>query len=135
MPPSLPRVLVDAERIEQVLVNLVANALKFTSEGSVTVSIRPSPEDHGITVAVSDTGVGISPRDQQQIFDEFTQIRGQMEKRQREGSGLGLAISRRIVEAHDGHLRVQSESGRGSTFSFLIPLKRRASSEAVSGYS
>ncbi len=133
MPPRIPRVFVDAERIEQVLVNLVGNALKFTARGTITIHIRPRPEECSIEIAVSDTGVGISPDDQQHLFDEFVQLRGQMERRQRDGSGLGLAIAKRIIEAHQGQIRVESVPGQGSTFSFLIPLRNsRASTEAVS---
>ena len=120
VPARLPRLVMDSERIEQVLVNLVGNALKFTnSGGSITIAVRHS--ERGVVVSVSDTGIGIAPEDLGQIFDEFAQVKRQAAKRQREGSGLGLAIARRIVEAHHGTLEVQSELGRGSTFSFTLP--------------
>ena len=120
LPARLPRLLMDSERIEQVLVNLVGNALKFTnSGGSITIAVRHS--ESGAVVSVSDTGIGIAPEDLGQIFDEFAQVRRQAARRQREGSGLGLAIARRIVEAHHGTLEVQSELGRGSTFTFTLP--------------
>lgn len=120
VPARLPRLMMDSERIEQVLVNLVGNALKFTqSGGSIKITVRAS--DGGAIVAVSDTGIGIAPEDLGKIFDEFAQVRRQAAKRQKEGSGLGLAIARRIVEAHYGTLDVHSELGRGSTFSFTLP--------------
>lgn len=120
LPSRLPRVVMDPERIEQVLVNLVGNALKFTEAGgSITVSVRSV--EGGVRVAISDTGIGIAPEDRAKIFDEFAQVRRQAKNRQKEGSGLGLAIARRIVEAHRGTLDVESEVGRGSTFHFTIP--------------
>lgn len=120
VPARLPRLVIDGERIEQVLVNLVGNALKFTgSGGSIVVAVRPT--ESGAVVSVSDTGIGIAQEDLGQIFDEFAQVRRQAAERQREGSGLGLAIARRIVEAHHGTLEVESEVGRGSTFSFTLP--------------
>jgi signal transduction histidine kinase/DNA-binding response OmpR family regulator len=120
LPTRLPRMLMDGERIEQVLINLIGNALKFTAEGgTVAVSVRQTQS--GAQVSVSDTGIGIAPEDMDKIFDEFAQVRRQAANRQREGSGLGLAIARRIIEAHHGALEVASELGRGSTFSFTLP--------------
>jgi signal transduction histidine kinase/CheY-like chemotaxis protein len=120
LPQRLPRLVMDAERIEQVLVNLLGNALKFTPQGgSVTITVRNF--ERGVQVAVADTGIGIAAEDRATIFDEFAQVRRQTAKRQREGSGLGLAIARRIVEAHHGKLEVESEIGHGSVFRFTIP--------------
>lgn len=124
LPSRLPRLVIDAERIEQVLINLLGNALKFTPKGgSVKITVRQ--QERGVQVAVTDTGIGIAPEDRVRIFDEFAQVRRQVAKRQREGSGLGLAIARRIVEAHHGVLEVESELGRGSTFRFGIPSDAR----------
>jgi len=120
LPTRIPRLVMDSERIEQVMVNLVGNALKFTASGG-TVSIAVRPTKTGAQVSVSDTGIGIPAEDLDKIFDEFAQVRRQAANRQREGSGLGLAIARRIVEAHQGALEVTSEVGRGSTFSFTLP--------------
>lgn len=126
LPARLPRLLIDAERIEQVLVNLIGNAMKFTSAGgSVTLCLRHVPDPEMVEVAVRDTGMGISPQDRETIFDEFSQVRRQAAKRHREGSGLGLAIARRIVEAHHGKLDVISELGRGSKFYFTLPVRAR----------
>jgi len=122
LPARLPRLIVDAERIEQVLINLIGNAMKFTEPGgSITVSVRQHAGT--IEVAVKDTGIGISPDDQAHIFDEFIQIRRQASNRQRHGSGLGLAIAKRIVEAHGGTIAVSSAPGAGSTFRFTVPLE------------
>lgn len=134
MPSRLPRVPVDLERIQQVLINLVGNALKFTPRGGrVSVSVRHQPELQALQLAVADTGVGIAPQDQELIFDEFAQVRRQAASRQREGSGLGLAIARRIVEAHQGTIRVTSAVGAGSTFTVTLPVAGAAklASDAV----
>ncbi len=125
----LPRADMDPERIEQVLVNLLGNALKFTREGTVDLRLSACSDGQSLQVTVSDTGVGISPEDQGRIFDEFSQIRGKIQTRQREGSGLGLAIAKRIVEAHGGQIEVESALGRGSTFRFFLPVHRRAASK------
>lgn len=89
--------------------------------------------DSSLEVSVCDTGIGISPADREHIFDEFSQLSRQAQRRQREGSGLGLAIARRIVEAHEGSITVTSTPGRGSTFRFTLPLhSRQEASTAVS---
>jgi signal transduction histidine kinase/DNA-binding response OmpR family regulator len=125
LPTRLPRLVLDAERIQQVLINLVGNALKFTPAGGrITVAVRQR-DSATIEVTVSDTGIGIAPPDQARIFDEFAQINRQVERRQREGSGLGLAIAKRIVEAHDGTIAVTSVPNEGSTFSFTLPVRSR----------
>jgi len=132
LPGRLPRLVVDAERIEQVLINLLGNALKFTdSGGSITISARQ--QGGTVEVAVQDTGIGISAEDQGRIFDEFAQIRRQAANRQRHGSGLGLAIAKRIVEAHAGTIGVSSTPGSGSTFRFTLPLQpaRQSADRAV----
>jgi signal transduction histidine kinase/CheY-like chemotaxis protein len=126
LPARLPRMTMDAERIEQVLVNLVGNAIKFTAAGgAVTLRVRPLPQTDSVEVAVHDTGLGIALEDREKIFDEFAQVRRQAANRQREGSGLGLAIAKRIVEAHQGTLQVTSTPGQGSTFFFIMPVNGR----------
>jgi signal transduction histidine kinase len=134
LPARLPRLALDAERIQQVLINLIGNALKFTKPGGViNVAVRQR-DSNAVEVSVRDTGIGISQKDQERIFDEFAQITRQAERRQREGSGLGLAIVRRIIEAHDGKVMVISAPGVGSTFTFTLPLRSRheSASTAVS---
>lgn len=128
VPTRLPRLQLDSERIEQVLINLLGNAVKFTeAPGDITVMVRYLGEKNVVEVSVRDTGVGIPKEEQELIFDEFAQVRRQTAQRYREGSGLGLAIAKRIVEAHDGYLSVNSTPGKGSRFSFTLPVRQRAS--------
>ena len=123
VPARVPRIQFDPERVEQVLINLIDNALKFTpAEGSIRVAVRTRPEVHGVEISVSDTGIGIPLQEQGNIFEEFAQVRRQRGGRQREGSGLGLAIVKRIVEAHSSRIELQSTPGQGSTFSFVLPI-------------
>ncbi|MBF0202526.1 MAG: response regulator [Desulfamplus sp.] len=112
----------DPLRLGQILVNLVGNAIKFTGEGSVTVTITSSfgQEDLAwITFAVSDTGIGISPEKFKLIFESFSQAEGST-TRTFGGSGLGLSISRKLVELMDGQIEISSTPGKGSTFSFTL---------------
>ena len=118
--PSLPVGRGDERRIVQVLLNLVGNAIKFTESGEV--AIRVSANDESFLVSVSDTGPGI-PQDQQaRIFEEFQQV-DDSSTRSKGGTGLGLAIARRIIEMHGGRLSVESTVGKGSTFSFSLPVR------------
>ncbi len=118
-PSDLPLVLADEQRIRQVLLHLLGNAAKFTEEGWIFV--RAWAERTMVYVSVSDTGPGISPADRERIFKGFE--KGEAGSR-RNGIGLGLAISRRFVEMHGGRLWVQSEEGKGSTFTFSLPRYR-----------
>jgi signal transduction histidine kinase len=120
VPAELPRGWGDERRLTQVLMNLVSNAIKFTDAGSV--SIRAKVEDGSFLVAVSDTGVGIDPGDQERVFEEFQQV-DSSSTRKKGGTGLGLAIARRIVELHGGRIWVESMPGQGSTFAFTLPLR------------
>ena len=118
--PDLPLVRADASQLQQVLINLVINALEATSaDGTVTVSARPAPRDGraGVALAVTDTGTGIAPELHARIFESFfsTKPRGQ-------GTGLGLAISRDIVRAHGGDIHLESSPGAGSTFTVWLPV-------------
>jgi signal transduction histidine kinase len=110
----------DDRRIAQVLLNLVGNAIKFTDAGEV--AIKASAENGSFTVAVCDSGPGISPADQARIFDEFQQADSSSTK-QKAGTGLGLSIAKRIIEMHRGRIWVESAPGRGSTFFFTLPVK------------
>ena len=112
----------DRLRVKQVLVNLLSNAVKFTPDGG-QVRIEARIQDGLVTIAVSDTGVGIPIEEHQSIFDKFHQV-GATAKGVREGTGLGLAITKRLVEEHGGSIRVESEPNRGSRFTFTIPLQR-----------
>ncbi|WP_042166888.1 sensor histidine kinase [Paenibacillus gorillae] len=123
---EIPDVLVraDAVRIEQVIVNLVANALKHTSPGDrITISVEQASIQgkEQLRITVADTGAGISPQDMPFIFERYYQGKaGQSEVS--EGSGLGLSICKHIVEAHGGYIDFQSASGKGTAFSFTLPL-------------
>jgi signal transduction histidine kinase/HAMP domain-containing protein len=120
---TLPTAWADRARIRQVLVNLVANAVKFTEHGGVTV--RATIVDGWITIAVVDTGVGIPPEAQTYIFDEFRQVDASTTRRYG-GTGLGLAISKRLIALHGGRIWVESSVGAGSTFLFTLPVRVRA---------
>jgi signal transduction histidine kinase len=120
VPPDVPPAVGDAKRIAQCLMNLVGNAIKFTRQGLVEVSV--AHEDRWLVYRVRDTGIGI-PRDQlPHVFDEFRQVDATI-TREYGGTGLGLSITRRMVELHGGTLSVESELGAGSTFSFTLPLR------------
>lgn len=120
---TLPSAWADRARIRQVLVNLMANAVKFTEHGGVTM--RATIVDGWITVAVADTGVGIPPEAQTYIFDEFRQVDASTTRRYG-GTGLGLAISKRLIALHGGRIWVESTVGVGSTFLFTLPVRVRA---------
>lgn len=108
----------DHDRIKQVLMNLVDNAIRYASPGEVTVAIHQV--DHKLQIDVSDTGAGLSPEEASRVFDKFYRSRS-AKKMKSKGSGLGLTIAKNIVEAHGGEIWVKSEKGKGSTFSFTIP--------------
>jgi signal transduction histidine kinase len=110
----------DGRRLAQVLLNLVGNAIKFTDKGEV--AIKATMSDSSFTVAVRDTGPGISPSDQGKIFEEFQQADNTATKR-KGGTGLGLSIAKRIIGMHGGRIWVESDVGKGSTFAFTIPVK------------
>ncbi|RIK38238.1 MAG: hypothetical protein DCC57_21050, partial [Chloroflexi bacterium] len=118
--PALPPIWLDATRVRQVLINLFNNAVRFTVQGGVTVSLTQHGDE--LRFAVSDTGPGIAPADLARIFDEFYQVDGGSNRRQ-EGAGLGLAISRKFVALHGGRLWADSVLGQGSTFTFALPLR------------
>jgi signal transduction histidine kinase len=119
IPQSLPLVEVDREKMEQVLLNLLNNALKYTPEGG-EVSIAARDQVNEIVVSVHDTGIGIPRKDLDKIFSGFYHA-GYKLSYEYKGPGLGLAVSRRIVEGHGGRIWAESEEGKGSTFYFTIP--------------
>ncbi|MGQ9717670.1 MAG: GAF domain-containing sensor histidine kinase [Anaerolineae bacterium] len=121
-PGTLPPVIGDAGRIRQVVMNLVANAIKYCRPGDrVTVTARA--DEGEVTVGVVDTGPGIPRPLQERVFEKFVQL--SIGEAQAEGSGLGLAICRRIVEAHGGRIWVESEEGQGSAFYFTLPSREQ----------
>jgi signal transduction histidine kinase len=115
------RIIIRADRVKlsRILGNLINNAIKFTEQGSVTITTRRLP-DGQIGIDVADTGRGIAPENQARIFDEFVQVRAPGRDISK-GSGLGLAICRRLIEAMGGRINVQSALGQGSTFSVVLP--------------
>jgi signal transduction histidine kinase len=106
----------DRVRVLQVFSNLIGNALRFTPEGG-RVTVRARREGARVAFHISDTGKGIAPEHLPHLFDRYWQV-----KRSREGAGLGLPIAKGLVEAHGGHIQVESAPGRGSTFSFTLPV-------------
>ena len=125
---GLPNVWADRARVRQVLANMLANAVKFTERGVVSVSAAAA--EGWVTVSVADTGVGISPEAQAYVFDEFRQADSSTTRRYG-GTGLGLAISKRLVTLHGGRIWVDSEVGRGSTFHFTLPIRVRVGGETA----
>ena len=124
---GLPVIVGDRDRLIQVLINLISNAVKFTPTGSITCAARLDPAGGAVVLSVADTGVGIAPEDHERIFEEFGQAGDVLPEKPR-GTGLGLAICRQIVEHHGGRLWLESEVGRGTTFSFSLPLTSGAPS-------
>ncbi|MCX8027665.1 MAG: cell wall metabolism sensor histidine kinase WalK [Thermodesulfovibrionales bacterium] len=116
---GLPTVRADRERLIQVVINLLSNALKFTDKGRIVCNAELAGDD--IVVSVKDEGIGIPKEEQETIFEKFRQV-GDMITNKPKGTGLGLPISKKIVEAHGGKMWVESEVGKGSTFYFSIPL-------------
>lgn len=129
--PSLPPMPIDCGKIEQVLNNLIANAVKFSHSGTV-VRIHVTRSDEFVTVAVRDQGQGIPPADLPKLFKPFgkTSVRSTAGE---QSTGLGLAIVRNIVEAHGGRINVESEVGSGSTFSFTLPVPPVATDQETAG--
>jgi PAS domain S-box-containing protein len=121
--PDIGAVRADSRRVEQVLLNLLSNAIKFTEKGYIRIMC--SSGDDTILISVTDTGIGIKPGDMDKLFRPFTQVDTGL-TRQHEGTGLGLSISERLVTMMGGTIRVESEPGRGSTFTFTLPAERRS---------
>jgi signal transduction histidine kinase len=117
--PAVRELRADERKFKQILVNLLSNAVKFTPDGG-RVALHARSVESGLEVSVSDTGIGIAPEDQEKVFEEFRQVGGDYKTKQ-EGTGLGLALARRFVELHGGVIGVQSELGKGATFTFTIP--------------
>ncbi len=119
VPPALPRVLADYDRMQQVLLNLVANALYYTAAGGA-VCIEAGEADGQVRIAVVDDGIGIPPEHLGHIFERFYRV-DKSRSRAAGGSGIGLTIAKRLIEAHDGRIAVESEPGHGSRFTVTLP--------------
>jgi signal transduction histidine kinase len=117
IPDDLPTVEIDPDRMAQVLGNLLSNAVKYTPEG--TISVEAAAREGHVAIVVGDSGIGIAPSEQEQIFEPF--YRSQRDKRFPQGMGLGLSIARDLVLAHGGRLQVNSAPGEGSRFTILLP--------------
>jgi signal transduction histidine kinase len=110
--------------VKQILLNLLSNALKFTHHGGVTIAARQHPKERTMTLSVADTGIGIAPADQERVFEDFRQL-DNSPTRAYGGTGLGLSICRRLAQMLDGEITVQSQVGKGSTFTLTLPVKGR----------
>lgn len=119
LPPDLPRLAADGDRLAQVFTNLLDNAIKHTYAGTIT--LRAQVDMQGVLVSVRDTGEGIPPEDVPRVFERFYQVDKSRQSDRRSGMGLGLAITKQIVEAHGGAIQVASEMGVGTVFSVWLP--------------
>jgi signal transduction histidine kinase len=124
VPEDLPVIVADSIRVRQILLNLISNSTKFTERGRIGVRARLAEEAGRpeIRVQVSDTGPGIDPRDQDKLFEPFSQVDASP-TRKTGGTGLGLSICRHLVELHGGRIWIESALGKGSTFTFTLPLR------------
>jgi signal transduction histidine kinase len=120
-PRDVPKLYTDDRKLSQILRNFISNALKFTPKGEVRVSARMESAER-VTFSVTDSGIGIAPEFHHTIFQDFSQVHSQLQKRLR-GTGLGLSLSKRLAELLGGSVRLQSEPGKGSTFSVTIPVQ------------
>jgi signal transduction histidine kinase len=124
MAPARVVIKTDAAKVQQIVTNLVSNAIKFTDRGTVTIDIKGT-RDGGCLLQVRDTGIGIRKEHQQLIFEEFRQVDGSS-TRKYQGTGLGLAIARRFAVLLGGSLTVESNTGVGSTFTLTLPAEARS---------
>jgi signal transduction histidine kinase len=118
LPDSLPIIRGDGQRLEQVLLNLLTNAAKFTPEGG-NITVRARIDDTGLVIAVQDDGIGIAREEQSRLFQPYSRLSS--DRQRHPGLGLGLALARQVVELHGGKIWVESAPGKGSTFSFSLP--------------
>jgi signal transduction histidine kinase len=118
-PSRFPTIHGDEMRLRQVLDNLLSNAIKYSPRGG-NITVHGMYDDQTVSVSVSDEGVGLAPDEQDRIFERFYRVESTL-SRSTQGTGLGLYLARAIVEAHGGTIRVQSEPGKGSTFTFTLP--------------
>jgi len=114
------KLFADRQKVKQIVLNLLSNALKFTPDGSVNVVARYRPASDEVTIAVVDTGIGIAPAEQEKVFEDFQQA-DSSPTRQYTGAGLGLSICRRLADMMDGRITLQSQVGKGSTFTLVLP--------------
>ncbi|MFM7574149.1 MAG: sensor histidine kinase, partial [Snowella sp.] len=120
--PNVEMCVADQRRLRQILLNLLSNAIKFTEIGSVTLKVEYAQDE--LIFSVIDTGIGIKPSDQAQLFQPFQQIHSHL-SRKHKGTGLGLALSRKLAQLHGGDLTLTSEMGKGSCFTLNLPFQSR----------
>ena len=124
--PELPLLNADRDKLQRTLTNLLGNAFKFSKDGgTVTITIRHAAQDNTVLFAIHDTGEGIPPEDYERIFEKFGQVASRKEGHLH-SSGLGLTLCKMVVEMHGGHIWVESELGKGSTFQFTMPIASSA---------
>jgi signal transduction histidine kinase len=123
IPDDLPPITTDRRKLLQILLNLASNAVKFTERGEIRFQCRATSE--ALQIAVSDTGIGINAKDMDLLFQPFSQIDGGLQRRQ-EGTGLGLHLSQNLARLLGGVISVESEYGKGSTFTLTLPLVAEA---------
>jgi two-component system, OmpR family, phosphate regulon sensor histidine kinase PhoR len=128
-PKDLPTIQADPQGLEEVLTNLITNAVNYTPEGG-TVQVTLSPQSEYLRIQVTDNGLGIAPEDLPRIFDKFFRVKNE-KTRKIVGTGLGLTIVKRIVEAHLGYLEVESQINQGTTFTVLLPQTGQAPKECL----
>ena len=122
--PRVPAVYSDRQKVKQIVLNLLSNALKFTHEGSVQVQAEYVAATSTLTISVTDTGIGIDPANQEKIFEDFQQV-DSSPTRAYGGTGLGLSICRRLAAMLGGRVTLQSTQGEGSTFTLHFPRRAR----------
>jgi signal transduction histidine kinase len=127
---DLPPIRADADRLTQVIVNLISNAVKFCAQKDGRIQLEAWQDAGFLRVDVKDNGIGIAKVDQQKIFERFQQA-GNVLTDKPQGTGLGLPISRQILQRFGGEIWVESEPGKGSTFSFRVPLSQSVAEGAV----
>jgi two-component system phosphate regulon sensor histidine kinase PhoR len=121
IPSDFPTLLTDRKKLDMIVTNLLSNAIKYTSAGGL-ITFEAWPDGDKAIVAISDTGIGIPSEEREKIFDRFYQVEDSL-TRQHGGIGLGLAIVKSFVELCQGRIWVESETGKGSTFTFELPLR------------
>jgi signal transduction histidine kinase len=116
--------LSDRQKVKQIVLNLLTNAIKFTPQGQVTVWASCDAEQREVRIAVQDTGIGIAEQDREKVFEDFRQADSSV-TRVYGGAGLGLAICKRLATMIEGHIELESKLGHGSTFTLVIPRRGR----------
>jgi PAS domain S-box-containing protein len=121
----IPEIRSDRQKVKQILVNLLSNALKFTHEGEIAITSEYDAAERRVRIAVSDTGIGIDPAHHEKVFEDFQQV-DSSPTRAYSGTGLGLSICRRLATMLDGHITLESGVGKGSTFTLQLPISTRS---------